>query len=128
MAMIAPMAVAGMMAGRAYGSRGLIESLRNLLISKLKRYIKQNHSFIANAEKFNRFHGKDKESVEVIEKTRLLMQEQIAELIKQVTEGNKTLAKRKKIQKTVWYAKLSTKQKILATLRLLKQQKVKNVK
>lgn len=128
MAMIAPMAVAGMMAGRAIGSRDLIESLRDLLISILKRYIKQNHSFIVNTEKFNKFYGEDKNSSEVVEKTKQLLQEQIAELIEQVNEGNKTHSKRKKIQKTLWYTKLSTKQRILATLGLLKQQRVKNVK
>lgn len=128
MAMIASMAVAGMMAGRAYGSSGLVEALRDLLISRLKRYIKQNHSFIVNTEKFNIVYGRDKALVEIMEKTKQLLQEQITELIEQVNEGNKTLAKRKKIQKTFWYAKLSTKQRILATLGLLKQPQVNPVK
>lgn len=127
MAMIAPMAVAGMMAGRAYGSKGVIEALRDLLISKLKRYIVQNNNFIKNTERFNKVYGSNKEDDKIVAKTRQLMNEQIIELIKQINEGNKTLAKRKRIQKTLWYSKLSTKQRIMATLGFLKQQKVKSV-
>lgn len=125
--MIAPMAVAGMMAGRAYGSKGVIEALRDLLISKLKRYIVQNNNFIKNTERFNKVYGSNKEDDKIVAKTRQLMNEQIIELIKQINEGNKTLAKRKRIQKTLWYSKLSTKQRIMATLGFLKQQKVKSV-
>lgn len=132
MAMIAPMATAAIIAANnASHSNSMYEIIQSRFINDLKGYIRHNAKFIKNSEVFLKNYSdfSNKSTVistqQIVDKTKVVMQEQITALIKNVKEHNKTDAKRKKIQYTSWFSKLSTKQKILARLGL-KQQKVKN--
>lgn len=132
MAMIPAMAMAGMIAGR---NKALISYLEEQLQREHNRFIYQLKSSVrSDYESIQRFKKTrsvlNDDSLQTFQEKMLksyqdMMGYSVKTLIAQIKEHNKTDEKRKQLQHTLWYSKLSTKQRIMATLGLLKQQKVK---